>query len=539
MRNERFYHSAQSAAESNVDAGRGAIPAGNAVALFERIFPQALEVSAYTLRKRLLCPRWWLTGVMTQWLTKDTDLVVAQLGLREGDFVLSGPQLNAKTFPLIVSLWTELMSQLTTENAAGTSVELNIGRIIKGTALEMEQQREFLTTYLSSALRIQRLISSPGRVSSRRTKSVQSPGSGFALESVGLVQVVENVVMTDSSRQKLCVTFARDPRKLFALDVTELLPLPLLDNAKIAQGLSECGNGIVTLQPDVLRAMSRSLSPKKLIPYFLLEMLKIEKPATDDAEGNLSGSVWRGRSLGQRELAQTHKEQLAQARALYDHGLLSWENEAPRQRVRTLIDDSKGLPGNSGIVHCWRLSQHAVDAVQFEQAMSSFLRNTDSSRSAELSAPAPRLSLPQAGVESAAVQVKQVELSARTAQKVPPAGADFPLQDSPATKHSADVGRISATSERTIVSHAVHSGLNFSGSQKPAPKPAARPLREACEGSGTVWSDDEFLMCVAEFYESLTPAQQQAFERERRRMTPEQFRIYVTPALMRHKIKSV
>jgi hypothetical protein len=45
-------------------------------------------------------------------------------------------------------------------------------------------------------------------------------------------------------------------------------------------------------------------------------------------------------------------------------------------------------------------------------------------------------------------------------------------------------------------------------------------------------------MCVADFYESLTPLQQQAFERERRRMSPEQFRAYVTPALMRHKIKN-
>ncbi|MEN9529820.1 MAG: hypothetical protein RI932_1693, partial [Pseudomonadota bacterium] len=520
MRNERFYHSAQSAAESIVDAGRGSNPACNAVALIERIFPQGLEFSAYTLRKRLLCPRWWLTGVMTQWLTKDSDLVVSQLGLREGDFVLSGSQLNAKTFPLVVSLWTELLGQLTSDNAAGTSVELNISRILKGTALEVEQQREFLTTYLSSALRIQKLRVAQSKASARRMKSAPSGATGLVLESVGLVQVVENVVMTDSSSQKLCVTFARDPRKLFSQDVADLLPLPLLEGVTGTKGLSGCDAGIVTLQPDVLRAMSRSLSPKKLIPYLLLEMLKAEKKNPGQPEEESLAGVWRGRSLAQRELAQTHKEQLAQARSLYDHGLLSWENEAPRQRVRSLIDNSKGVAGNSGIVHCWRLSQHAVDAVQFEQAISSFLRSTESSRSAELSPASQPKSLPPSTVETK-MQVRQVELNIRTAQKFAPAAAEVPLQDTPVVKPVVELTRMNTTSEKAISTTATQTGLNFSGSEKHAPKPVSRPMRDTRDSTTSVWNDDEFLMCVAEFYESLTPAQQQAFERERRRMSPE------------------
>jgi hypothetical protein len=284
--------------------------------------------------------------------------------------------------------------------------------------------------------------------------------------------------------------------------------------------------------------MSRSLSPKKLIPYLLLEMLKVEKNSGVLSEEGSTGGVWRGRLLAQRELAHTHKEQLLQARSLYDHGLLSWENEAPRQRVKTLMESSKASAGNSGIVHCWRLSQHAVDAVQFEQAIGSFLRTAESSSNAELSASQQRSTLPSFGVDSAQ-RARQVELNARTAQKVPPAFVDVSIQVEPAARPAVELPRVSQTSEKTIVQPAVQAGLNFSGAERAAPKPIQRPLRETRESSLSVWSDDEFLMCVAEFYESLTPAQQQAFERERRRMSPEQFRTYVTPALMRHKLKNV
>jgi hypothetical protein len=369
MRVERFYHSAPSAAENNVEAIRGHGAASAAVSLIERAFPQGLELSAYALRKRLVCPRWWLIGVMSQWLAKDSDFLVGQLGLREGDFILSGSPLSAKTFPLIVSLWTELLAQLSSESNQGTTVELNLGRILKGTVHEVHEQLEFLTSYLSSALRIQKMKMIQPRSSNRRQKSQQSASAVLAPDSVGLVQIVENVVLTDSVNQKLVVTFTRDPRKLFSLEVEEMIPFALLSHERDGQGLSACGSATVTLQPDVLQAMSRSLSPKKLIPYLSLELLKSNKIVPGDTVNNLEESVWRGRALGSKELTQMHKDQLAQARSFYDHGLLSWENEAPRQRVRALVGKTSVSGSASGIVHCWRLSQHAVDAIQFEQAL--------------------------------------------------------------------------------------------------------------------------------------------------------------------------
>ena len=50
-------------------------------------------------------------------------------------------------------------------------------------------------------------------------------------------------------------------------------------------------------------------------------------------------------------------------------------------------------------------------------------------------------------------------------------------------------------------------------------------------------SDNDFIILVSEFYESLKPLQRKAFERERSGMNPEQFRLYMTPILKRKNIK--
>jgi len=51
-------------------------------------------------------------------------------------------------------------------------------------------------------------------------------------------------------------------------------------------------------------------------------------------------------------------------------------------------------------------------------------------------------------------------------------------------------------------------------------------------------SDNDFIILVSEFYESLKPLQRKAFERERSGMNPEQFRLYMTPILKRKNINS-
>jgi hypothetical protein len=234
--------------------------------------------------------------------------------------------------------------------------------------------------------------------------------------------------------------------------------------------------------------------------------MKKHSERTQDSQDQQE-QFWRGRALGTRELSKLHKEQLARAQAFYDHGILSWENEAPRERVRHLMGRSP-KQADSGIVHCWRMSQHALDAVQFERALSGVLQDGPSvalDSAVVNDAPAALVESPAKAVSSRIAPVQQVGLTTNVqrAERVVSFTDSRNLQNE-------TVGR-PAAAEKTV---------NQSKTSDSLSKP-------------DVWSDDDFLMCVAEFYESLTPLQQQAFERERRKMSPEQFKRYVTPALMR------
>lgn len=556
MQFERLYHNAASTAEGPADAERGSPSLCSAVALLQNAFPQALEASAYALRKRLVCPRWWLIGVLSQWMSKDLELLIERIGLSEDEFVFSGPALNAKNFPLVVALWTELLAQISADGFEGLTVELNLRRILRGTAAEVYQQREFLTQYLSAALRIQRIKTTTPKSPRSRTKLPQHKGSQLAIESLGLVQIFENVLLSDSDGQKLFITFAKSPRKLFSANLVELLPAVLQAQCKSGV-VHRCSSALITLQPDVLQAMSRSLSPKKLIPYLSLEITKSGQKSGGSLEQHeLTEGVWRGRDVVSKELTRLHKDELTQSRTLYDHGLLSWENEAPRQRIRAIRRDAGAEGGNaSGIVHCWRLSQHVIDAISFEQALTHLLTSEDVIKTNVLSAtdtselPATMTSKVKENVaiesslDRGAAQVfsqKEFAVTVSTHDLSDSSLVSAYHSSQAVKKHtplnSSPQPTVNQSSPRkTIeVNLAEKSTAHHQAQKRVVTFTSQRDLQ-----AKDVWSDDDFLMCVAEFYESLTPLQQQAFERERRRMSPEQFKLYVTPALKRFKLSNV
>lgn len=555
MQLERLYHSAVSTAEGSIDTERGSASLCSSLALLQNAFPQALETSAYSLRKRLICPRWWLTGVIGQWMSKDLELMTERLGIGEGDLIFSGPSLTAKNFPLVVSLWTELLAQVSNDaDSAGYTVEVNLRRVLRGTASEIDEQREFLTQYLSAALKIQKVKWVQPRACRTRTRMSPSKAASLSAEPVGLMQIFENVLLSETDRQKLLITFAKNPRKLFSMDLTDLLPAQLHGLCHVA-GARQSLPGLVTLQPDVLRAMSRSVSPKKLIPYLSLELTKsaLTSDGTATSDGVAEG-VWRGRSVVSRELPRLHKEELTQARALYDHGLLSWENEAPRQRIRNIKKETVGEGGSSSaIVHCWRLSQHVIDALSFEQAVTRHLSQdevisarglTGAASTLQLECDAP-FSKPVGGerpsIDSVGATLERfVPETSRPPDDKPRKMTSSAVTTPKSASVTASLTRAQGTSLGTTSQKTIEVSLpEASKRQGQSNKRVVAFSSQKELQSKETWSDDEFLMCVAEFYESLTPMQQQAFEREMRRMSPEQFKVYVTPALKRFKFSNV
>ena len=130
-------------------------------------------------------------------------------------------------------------------------------------------------------------------------------------------------------------------------------------------------------------------------------------------------------------------------------------------------------------------------------------------------------------------KMSRIEVSEKSSQKVLASHLDG-VRHNPLSSRVASERQVPAgTSRRSHGAVVIDAPITRSAPQKSVANTAPREPKNK-----DVWTDDEFLMCVADFYESLTPLQQQAFERERRRMSPEQFRAYVTPALMRHKIKN-
>lgn len=513
MRVERFYHSAPSAAESTSDSSRALSTTGGEFALPARAFPRGLEAAAYALKKRVICPRWWLVGVISQWLGKETEQLALQLSLREGDWILSGPPLSVKSFPTVVTLWTEIFAQVSRCKTLGRfSVELDLTRLLKGTSAEVNAQREFLINYLSSALRVQRVKFVAQRQSSKRSKATQYSTSSLQIESVGLVQIVENVVLKQGTADVLIVSFSRDPRRLFSLAAADLLPSAInhsgVTELQGSDSAAAPAEAIVSLQPDVLQALSRSTSPLKLCAYLSLELMKKQGESRQDSRDQQE-QFWRGRALGTRELSKLHKEQLARAQAFYDHGILSWENEAPRERVRNLMGRSS-KQADSGIVHCWRMSQHALDAVQFERALSGVLQD------------GPAIALEPSVASTASEALVESSANASSSRIAPVHQTSLPTNVQRAER------MVSFTDSKSLQNESV-------GRPSAAEKTMNQSKSSDSVNKADVWSDDDFLMCVAEFYESLTPLQQQAFERERRKMSPEQFKRYVTPALMRLK----
>ncbi len=559
MQFERLYHNAVSTAEGPFETERGASSHSSALTLLQNAFPQALEASAYALRKRLICPRWWLIGVMSQWMVKDFETLTKRLGLNEDDFVFAGPTINAKNFPLVAALWTELLAQVSINCFESPTVELNLRRILRGTSAEIFEQREFLTHYLSSALRIQKVKFIVPRPSRSRTKTFQQKKPQLALESVGLVQIFENVILSESDSQRLSITFAKCPRKLFSNSLFELLPVALRSKPESHQ-VEQYSSAFVTLQPDVLQAMSRSASPKKLVPYLSLEITKSQQGgAPSQTECELSAGVWRGRSVLSQELTRLHKDELSQSRSLYDHGLLSWENEAPRQRIRALKRESVGESGNaSGIVHCWRLSQHVIDAISFEQALTKHLSSSELVTN-QIATQSQTKALLAQGESDYSPRVERAQEFSSYPSDSPEAGSQKIVASTITSHEDAEstIFKASSSSEVAAQKHtalyvkakpsvskvASHQSIDMCLSEKSTShhQPQKRVIAYTSQRelqSKDVWSDDEFLMCVAEFYESLTPLQQQAFERERRRMSPEQFKVYVTPALKRFKLSN-
>jgi hypothetical protein len=258
---------------------------------------------------------------------------------------------------------------------------------------------------------------------------------------------------------------------------------------------------VVSLNPDVLRAFAQGRSQKKLNSYLLIETAKRRKIVE-------SQPAWNGGIVSGAVLASFHKELMGRTKALYDHGVFGWEDWAPRERISQIRKRmSKGPLACAGVLHVFRVSDHALAASRLEDCMS-------------LTTSAPSVKVVNANVLQSHADGMSL-LRSSFAKELPPpeeSAPDLVVEvAAPVVEVAAPVVEVAAPVvevAEVVAEVAV---------------PVAEVERHGAEAASQ--ANDEFLVKMMEYLESLSADEQEALMRERNRMNKVRFRNYMARKL--------
>ena len=515
---------------------------------------------AYALKKRIFAPLWWLDGYLLKSSSRDA-FGVELLRQRENTLAVVGPELSPKHMPLMFAIWNEFVAAAAAGPGAEPQVRIGLDRILRGTGSEIAELISVIETYWSRPFSLFQIQPSVRQI--KKQKSYQ-------MVSAGCINFVRHARVESAAHTELVLDLMIDLSDLCLGNMEALIPRAYLQNMHSVQThtnvhRSALRQGFVSVNPDVLRAFGTGASAKKLSSYLFIEQVKLDESFL------LGGSGWCGRVVTSKELPSFHRDLLSRTKALYDHGIFGWENGAPPMRISQLSqqqarDNAVGVSRGS-VVHCWKLSSPALDAADMESAVLQKIALQSAERPSLAALKFKNNALPQGLhvplaqavplVQTAAprqpqaqsqsiVQVPLVQrFPAHTAPVHPaphPLSAETSLLKSREVLHQSDVAS-SPSVERMAP------GLK----KVRPPLPEPQTLFDSGEGQshrkppGISWPaassstlastgellEHEFLVRVAEFYESLTPIQRLAFERQRSSMSVDQFRTYVAPILLR------
>jgi len=469
----------------------------------------------YALKRRLLAPTWWVEGILLSLGAKEVwfDSLITS---KAGKFIISPPQVTGKNISLMFAVWHEILSQMFSATGENLSFRFQINKYLSGTQKDILNECKQLEEIWASPMGLFEVKSS------KKTKSLSLAKAG----SLGLIhhahieQEVDGIWLSLSLSQSLH-NFYSSQNQVFH----NHSPRP----------------SYVSINPVVIQSMGRRASIKKVINYLYLEYSKQE---SNDAVIN----NWHSVPIECKNINSFHKEMLVNVPSLYDHGVLGWNISAPNIKLSELknkISENKQLQcQNVGtVVYCWQLSHQAKEAIELEQAISDKLtalshnfamesqqQATDShpfskyiaaSQPDETLFPEPPADELKKARKEKALKIEKFEKKAEKKVVVP--------KSEPLTKKI-----IKKIPPCTLFDSSESSALNVSSKVvQDAASPKKNLVKKKIISVKDTLSDNEFLVLVSEFYEALKPLQKKAFERERAGMTPEQFRVYMTPILKR------
>jgi hypothetical protein len=469
----------------------------------------------YALKKRLLAPSWWVEGVLLSLGSKEAwfDSLMAK---RSGKLIAAPSNVNAKNITLMFAIWHEALSQIFSSKNDEMILRFQINKYLIGTQKDVLETCKQLENIWATPLNLFEVKPSK----KARSLSLSRAGSFGFIRHAQIENDVDGIWFSLSLSQSL--------QSFYCLQ-------------KMNQDSSSIKASFISINPVVIQSMGRKASVKKILNYLFLEFSKQES-------SNHQINSWSSIPIESKNISSFHKEILVNVPALYDHGVLGWNIAAPNVKLselknKILENSYNGIDSSLGsIVYCWQLSDQAKEASELEQAISEKLMTISPSSFAHQQS---SLSMPLAKIVAKTV-------SGETLFPEPP-----PDQLKKARKEKAlKAGKIEKIEKK--LEKKIHIPKNEPTVKKTSKKATPQTLFDSSEvlynetfvinnkkdlikkkivSVKETLSDNDFIILVSEFYESLKPLQKKAFERERSGMTSEQFRVYMTPILKRKNNK--
>ncbi len=462
----------------------------------------------YALKKRCILPTWLVEGILMSLGHKEPW--AHNISSSYFNRIVACPQgLHTKIMAPLFSVWNEIILSFCHSYQDKTSIKIKLNNHLIGTSSQIQELAKELCLVFSQPLKIQEL-----KVSKR--------SRGFQLHSKGFLNFVRQAGLTeDCDGIYLNLQFTTD-FKTFCFP-SELNNVNDLDSSHV-----------VTLSPLVIKAMGSRVSLKKMLNYIFLEANKQKD----------------GRTLGQTNsfyvdvsnISAFHKDFLSMVSSLYDHGVLGWTSQPPAQKLSEMKKKLRHEGEAVHVVCVCQLSDQVFEAVALERQAEASLFSFQSEKI--LLDKEESLELQPLAFCSQLSEPKEVK---KPSSRRPLAQGLSIQMDKTETRPPLDRQNyfgnslISRSKIKTVLApkflddgivlkkrSEVIEDIHTRDLKKPTKKEFSKSF---CRDL----TDHEFLILVSEFYESLKPLQRKAFERDRKGMTKQQFKAYMSSILQRKK----
>ena len=454
---------------------------------------------SFALRKRLLVPRWWLVGTFCSGHrvgTKGDGLFEAFASERLGEVIYAASAISPRTLFCLANFWHAVcrsflagQGESVTPLDARKSITVPLSELFRGTASARESAFADFRRAIMAPFEAMQIVRSE-RTRTLGQTTLQSTGAATTL--------IRNLSFADDDT--LTVEFLMPIVDVISGKACSSVAAPGFVSSRapavsVNTFTNDSASKIVTLSPNVLKWHGDKSSMRKLHLYLYLELTKsLGRNSSGRGQTSLCDP-----GVGMTLLAKLSHEQakdffgdfVMRASGLYDHGVLGWSESFPHGRIADLMP--AGTRPGGVCLQVVRLSDHMIQVLRFEEAVSQRL-------------------------------VPEVADSLSPSQN---GGRDSVHSLLPKPEPSrASTGRVSAIPN---LSHS-HCGTSASHRGRRRIGGLARFAKRERNGAD---QEMEYVLKLAQYYESLTPSQRSELDREMKHRTQADFRAWLGPILER------